>query len=193
MGRKIQITKETMLRAAYEILRDEGYDAVNIKTIAARVGCSTQPISWQFGNMQGLRKELYYYAAEQAWGEMDSCIEGKNAMDAFFETGKIYLSCAYENPNVFKFLCVDDPGDILEWNCSIVELFGNEQIKDMLAEELKLPKETVAKLVTDIIIYTHGLATIILWDGIKISKEEAFKMIYDHASIYFDKGTVLLS
>lgn len=187
MGRKTQITKEAMLEAAYEILENAGYGAVNIKTIAARVGCSTQPISWQFGNMQGLRRELYAFVAGKVWGGMENLLTEKNAMEAFFETGKIYLSCAYDKPNVFKFLCVDDPGDIFEWNCSIVELFGNEPIKVMLAKELGLSREIVDRIVADIIIYTHGLATIILWDAINITKEEAYEMIFNHANTYFSQ------
>ena len=56
MGRKIQITREMILKAAYELLDESGMGAVTIKTIAARLGCSTQPVSWQFGSMLELKK-----------------------------------------------------------------------------------------------------------------------------------------
>ena len=58
MGRKTQITREMILKAAYELLDESGIGAVAIKTIAARLGCSTQPVSWQFGSMLELKKEL---------------------------------------------------------------------------------------------------------------------------------------
>ena len=59
MGRKTQITREMILKAAYELLDESGIGAVAIKTIAARLSCSTQPVSWQFGSMLELKKELY--------------------------------------------------------------------------------------------------------------------------------------
>lgn len=185
MGRKPQITKEQILQAAYEILKEEGYSAVNIKNIAVMTGFSTQPISWQFGNMQGLRKELYLYAAKQLFGDMELRIAGMNAMEAFFETGKIYISNACEYPNVFRFLCVDDPGDIVPASNNAVELLGDEFIKVMLAKELRLSKEKVNKAVSDIVIYTHGLAVLLLWDAFKVDKQTAYEMIYNHAELCF--------
>lgn len=181
MGRKTQITKETMLQAAYEILKEEGYSAVNIKSIAARVGCSTQPISWQFGNMQGLRKELYLYASGQIFGNLEAIISKKNVMEAFFETGKKYISNAYEYPNVFRFMCVDDPGDIAEGGSSFAELLGDDLIKEMLVKETGLAREIIDKIVTDVIIYTHGLAVLLLWDEIKIEKKIVYEMIFRQA------------
>ena len=61
MGRKAQITKEMVLEAAYELLDKGGIGAVGIKSIASKLGCSTQPVSWLFGSMTDLKKELYFY------------------------------------------------------------------------------------------------------------------------------------
>lgn len=185
MGRKTQITKEIMLQAAYEILKEEGYSMVNIKTIAAKVGCSTQPISWQFGNMQKMRKELYQYASEQLFGDMEKKIAGMNAMEAFFETGKKYISNACDYPKVFRFLCVDDPGDIVEKSSSVAELLGDDFIKEMLAKEIELPREIIDKIVADIIIYTHGLSVLLLWDSFMMDKNVAYEMIYNQAAMRF--------
>lgn len=179
MARKIEISKEVMLQAAYEILKEDGYDSVNIKTIAAKVGCSTKPISWQFGNMPQMRKEIYKYAANQLYGGIPEKILKMNAVEAFFETGKIAISNAIDNPNVYSFLCVDDPGDIVDGNKSINEYLGDDAIKKKLVEELKLPEELVIRLVGDIVIYTHGLATMLLWNGIRLEKQTAFQMIFE--------------
>lgn len=190
MGRKTQITKELMLQAAYEILKDEGYPAVNIKTIATKAGCSTQPISWQFGNMQELRKELYVYASEKIFGSINMRIANMNAMEAFFETGKIYISNACDYPNVFRFLCVDDPGDIVKGSSNAAELLGDEFIKEMLAKEIELPRETIDKAVADIVIYTHGLSVMLLWDAFKMDKKEAYELVYNHAALCFGQSGI---
>ena len=52
-----KIKKESMVQAALELLIEKGNAGVTIKTVADRLGCSTQPISRQFGGMGGLRQE----------------------------------------------------------------------------------------------------------------------------------------
>ncbi len=49
-----RIKKEDMLQAALELVSRDGYAALNIKAVARELGCSTAPISWQFGGMDGL-------------------------------------------------------------------------------------------------------------------------------------------
>ena len=66
MGRKTQITAEVILENALQMLIRDGYSAINIKTLAAQIGCSTQPIVWHFENMQGFRKAFYEYCIAYA-------------------------------------------------------------------------------------------------------------------------------
>ena len=87
MGRKTKITKEMILEAAYELLDQAGIGAVAIKSIAAVLGCSTQPISWQFGSMTELKKELYFYAGEKLYSSLPQKMKGKEAVEAFFISG----------------------------------------------------------------------------------------------------------
>lgn len=50
--------KDRILKAAMDVLIRDGFSAVNIKSVAKELGCSTQPIAWQFGNMDNMRKAL---------------------------------------------------------------------------------------------------------------------------------------
>ena len=113
-----------------------------------------------------------------------------NAMEAFFETGKIYISNACDYPNVFRFLCVDDPGDIVKESSNATELLGDEFIKEMLAKEIELPRETIDKAVADIVIYTHGLSVMLLWDAFKMDKKEAYELVYNHAALCFGQSGI---
>ena len=44
MARKIQISREKILEAAFQLLVQEGYGAINITSLAKKIGCSTQPM-----------------------------------------------------------------------------------------------------------------------------------------------------
>ena len=63
MPAKKQITKDMILGAALKLLKEQGYDAVNIKQLSKELGCSTQPVYLSFSGMEDLRKELLPLAA----------------------------------------------------------------------------------------------------------------------------------
>lgn len=83
MPPKVRISKEKILETSLKMIIDEGYQAVNIKSVAQKLGCSTQPVSWHFGNMDNFREELLNTAVLYAnkkivlyiWGRVVFIIE----------------------------------------------------------------------------------------------------------------------
>ena len=183
MGRKTQITREMILEAAYELLDESGIGAVGIKQIAEKLGCSTQPVSWQFGSMTALRKELYHYAAEKLYGGLEEEMQGKEAIEAFFISGVRYLSNACDHPNVFRFINVDDPmdtiGEHLDGDSSIFSFQFDKEAVRIFSEQYKIAPERIGELVRDTVIYTHGLALMMMFDNFRLPKEEACRMMYN--------------
>ena len=102
MPRSVQITKEKILTAALAVLIRDGYSAVNIKSIAKELKCSTQPIAWQFGNMDNMREaltqEAVAYANQKMMPTLTNCIE------AFWQVGHAYINLAFDTPNLFRFV-----------------------------------------------------------------------------------------
>ena len=183
MGRKAKIDKNMILEAAYGLLEEEGIEAVAIKSIAARLGCSTQPISWHFGSMTELRKELYFYAANKLFESLPAKMEGKKAIDAFFISGVYYISAACDHPNVFRFVNIDDPektiGESISGNQSIFLHQVDLNAFELIAAEYKISEEDLSKAVRDVVIYTHGLTAMMMFDNFKLPKAEACRMVYD--------------
>ena len=183
MGRKTKITKEMILEAAYELLDDAGINAVAIKLIAAKLGCSTQPVSWQFGSMQELKKELYYYAAGKVYGGLEEKMQGREAIEAFFVSGVHYLSIACDHPNVFRFLNVDDTletvGERILGENSLFSLQFDEEALKIFSEQYDVPSDALSEMIRDTVIYTHGLAMMMLFDGLRLPKEEAYRMMFN--------------
>ena len=58
MPAKKQVTRERILEAGLELLREGGAQALNVKELARRLNCSTQPIYLSFAGMDALRMEL---------------------------------------------------------------------------------------------------------------------------------------
>ena len=102
MARKIQISRERILQIALEMLIDGGYQSINIKSLANEIGCSTQPISWHFGHMGGLRKALADYALAYANAKMRSA--SSKGLAAFTNVGAAYIDIAFDEPKLFQYL-----------------------------------------------------------------------------------------
>ena len=156
---------------------------MGIKAIATKLGCSTQPISWHFGSMTDLKKELFRYAGEKLYAGIPEQMEGKKAIDAFFASGVYYISSACDHPNVFRFTNVDDPMDTIGepayGESSIFSLQFDADAAKLLAAEYDISPEIIKDTVRDIVIYTHGLAVLMMFDNYRLPKEEACKMAYN--------------
>ena len=60
-----KVSKEQIIDAAVAILRDEGFSAINARSVAKKLGCSTQPIYLSFKSMDELKTALTERAIAQ--------------------------------------------------------------------------------------------------------------------------------
>ena len=52
-----KVSKEKIVEAAVDVLRDGGFSAINARSVAKKLGCSTQPIYFSFKNMDELKAD----------------------------------------------------------------------------------------------------------------------------------------
>ena len=86
-----------MIEGAFQLIRQKGYEAFSARNLAAFLGCSTQPIMYQFPNLAEL-KELAYQKADSFHSEY--ILSGANLL----EIGLRYVKFAADEPMLFKFL-----------------------------------------------------------------------------------------
>lgn len=102
MARKETITKTDILNAAFEMASEEGFDHVTARTLAAKAGCSTQPIFRVYKNMEELGKELFEQVIEYFGAYYDKF--PKQNETPFVNLGLAYIRFAQENPKLFRLL-----------------------------------------------------------------------------------------
>ena len=109
MPPKVKVTKEDIILAAMEIVRREGGDAINARTLAAQLGCSTQPIFSNFATMDELRTAVIAQAEglcnQYLQREMDS-----GAYPTYKASGMAYIRFAKEESALFHLLFMRDRG-----------------------------------------------------------------------------------
>ena len=182
-----KIPKELILECALKMLIRDGYAALNIKALANEIGCSTQPISWHFGNMDGFRNELTKYALEYANKKMLS--SSSNGMESFSSIGIAYISLAFDEPNLFKYLYMSGESGYQAGGFDILVNGGENAIMvDQIADHLKMPRDNVSSFFQNTMIYTHGLACFIASGVITSSKEEVIEMVNQTALTFLAKA-----
>ncbi len=102
MARKETITKSDILNAAFEMTRKEGLEQVSARTLAAKAGCSTQPIFRVYKNMEELSEEVFAKAIE-FFGAYYEAFPKKNDTP-FVNLGLAYIRFAQEEAQLFRLL-----------------------------------------------------------------------------------------
>ncbi len=170
-----KIPKETILKNALDMLIQDGYSSINIKSLAKRIGCSTQPISWHFGNMENFRNALTEYALNYANRKMLSASEG---MSAFSNVGRGYIDIAFDEPNLFRYLYMSGESGYHAGGFEILTTVdANSVMVEQIAKQSGIPVDKVNDFFRNTIIYTHGLACFIVSGLIKATREEVYAMV----------------
>ena len=178
-----KIKKEDMLKAALKLVAKNGYAALNIKAVAKELGCSTAPISWQFGGMDGLREELIPFV--ERYVEDTYYSQCENEFTTFEQRGKGTIDLALENPNLFHFLYTGQRSQLLSTG---FEFQTNDQdtlnMFQKMAEMLGITPKQVMDFAMTMMVYTQGIGTLIASGIVKDTKENMYRMLHNTGMTY---------
>lgn len=107
MPAKKIVTRETIINAAFEILRKDGSSAINARSIAASLNCSTQPIYLSFKNMGQLKESV----DEKVKITYDTFLENELKSEKYppyKAYGMGYVRFAKEERELFKYRFMRD-------------------------------------------------------------------------------------
>lgn len=167
---KQRITKDMVVDAAFQIARQGGMEAVLVKSIAEKLGCSVQPIYSYCKNMDGLREEVGCRARTFLQAYIAAHIDKD---DLFRSTGRAYLQLAGEEPQILKIFLMQKRRNISSLE-DIYETETDPRVVQAIAKELEIPVETARQLHLHMLIYTNGLGTIFSVSSPGIPIEEIF-------------------
>ena len=159
MPRTKQIDKQDILGAAAEVVRQKGEQALTVRNIAAQLGCSTQPLYYEFANIDQLRAELLPYVREHYL--QFRCSNYK----AF---GRYFLNFARQEKELFRFVYLRrrNPGETLldDVNC--------EETVRLLAKNLEMPAQTARAMHRQMQFRCYGLGVMLATCYCEMTQEE---------------------
>ena len=102
MPPQAKITREMILDAAFALVRSEGHEALTVRRLAAALGCSTQPILYQFDSVGQIMEETYRRADGFHTAFLTGALEAEP--DPLTALGLRYIRFGSEEKPLFRFL-----------------------------------------------------------------------------------------
>lgn len=154
MPPKFKFTKEEIIRAAFDITREDGITSVTARAVGAKLNSSSKVIFGLFQNMEELQKEIIKAANDlyQSYIREDM-VSGK--YPPYKASGMAYIRFAKEEKELFKLLFMRDR--------SLEKIEENrEEIRPLLEvikKNIELNEEDAYMFHLEMWLYVHGIAT----------------------------------
>lgn len=100
-----KISKDSLLQSASAIIREQGSNALNARSLAKKNGCSTQPIFSKFDSMEDVIGQVRELEFEGFKAHFSESMQGES--NPLVGAGMAFMSYAVENPNMFSFLFLE--------------------------------------------------------------------------------------
>lgn len=170
MPAKKQITKEMILSSALDMLKKDGAESINVKSLAKKLGCSTQPIYLSFKSMGELRDELSSLAVEEFVKEMNRLC-GKDEIDM---CGISYVRFAGIEPKLFQYLFMRENA-FSELKNALSPII--DRSVERLAKQYNIDYAEADRLHDQLWLHAHGIASMIATGFCDWNMEKAEKML----------------
>lgn len=181
-----KISKEAIIDAAVDVLREGGAAAINARSVAKELGCSTQPIYLSFQNMDDLKAAM----TQRAVALHTRHVRNSNSDTQYSCYGMGFVKFAEEERHLFRLLYLDG------------EQFGPYRDDVLLPEiiaamvnEYGYTEEVARKLHQDMTYYSYGMAILANTGHLNLTDAElraAFRREFTALTAYYDVSPVPL-
>lgn len=176
MARKESITVEQILDTAFAMTREEGFTNVTARKVAAKAGCSTQPIFRVYKNMEELWNAVYEKAADFFIDFYEAY--PRNGKTPFSNLGMAYITFAGEEKYLFELLFLSETKSGMNKKTMYELLNGRRgnvvyEINLARAQGCQDPGDLFMKMW----IFIHGAACMTLTGDYDLSRQETLELL----------------
>ena len=161
-------SREQIIDAAVAVLRDDGFSAINARSVAKKLGCSTQPIYFSFKNMDELKAALTERAIELHTQRVRDSLRAHEGSDSRYSSyGMGFVKFAAEEKQLFRWLYLE--GHQLGPYQNDVLL---PEIIAVIVEEFGYSEADARRFHQDMIYFSYGLAILANTDHLRLTETE---------------------
>lgn len=173
MPPKIKVSKEDIIKTALEMVRAKGPEALNARSIAVELNCSTQPIFSNFANMTELQAATKTYAYNIYLNFIKEEVESES-YPAYKAFGMAYIRFAKEEKELFKLLFMCDRSDD-----ELTPTSDFEASVEMIMNANRISRETASLMHLEMWTFVHGIGTMLATSFLELDRELISNMITD--------------
>lgn len=179
MARKIKYSKEEILEKSVMFIKEQGYSKLTARELAKYIGCSTQPIFKNYNNFEMYKEDLKDYLRKDYSSFIYNYVD-KN--DYLYTISYAYALYAKKEPNIFFSMFMAD----LAGSRTVSEVLNtdrNRETINAMVKQYNISLEQAEKVYRDIRFYTHGMATQLCVNSIKLTDKEIGGLIKNNIEI----------
>ena len=172
MPPKTRITKDMIINAAVEVVKQNGFESINARTVAQQLHCSTQPVMYHFTTIDSLKRAAYLQADQLHTQYLMDIPPGQ---DPILGIGLNYIRFAVNEPQLFRFLFQSGYAP----ESSLLEMVNSEELTPVLAvmqDGAGVSMEKTRQVFLTVAMFAHGYASIIANNGLEYNE----KMVAEH-------------
>jgi AcrR family transcriptional regulator len=171
MPPKVRYSKEQIADIAYELVREQGKDALSARTLAARLGTSTAPIFTAFSSIEELHTEVAQRAQKLYAEYAAQVLEG---VPEFKAAGLGYIKFAKDEPQLFKLLFMSSDAEQTHYFPAKYEY---EPLVRGHVESYGYDSDRARRIYNHMAVYTHGIAVMYAHGQCVFTDEDVSRML----------------
>ena len=188
MPPKAKITRQMILDTALELTRQAGFEAVNARSIAGKLRCSTRPLFTCYENMEQLKSEFLAFAYEY-YERYVAAYRAGSGVGPGLLLPLSYVEFARQEPNLFRLLFISDMDLALHRPQDFYKERGNEKKAAAFARALDLDPERAKAVFLDLFLSTHGIAVLAATNKLTLGERDVENMVANVLSAFLQRQT----
>ncbi|MCM1439105.1 MAG: TetR/AcrR family transcriptional regulator [Roseburia sp.] len=169
-----KVTSENIISAALKIIRRSGMSALNARSLAAELGCSTRPIYLCFGGMDVVKKEAVVKITQIYRGYLSREVQSGKYPE-YKAYGMGYIRFAREEKQFFSYLFMRDRKGAYEGR----DGGESESVLSAAGKATGLDRDAAEFFHLESWIFVHGIAAMLATSYIDFDEETVQKMVTD--------------
>lgn len=184
MARTTKFSKEDILKKSVEFIREQGYSKLSVRELTKYIGCSTQPIFKYYANFDLYKEDLKKYIRQHYNNFIFKYVDKE---DYLYTISYAYALYGKKEPNMFFSMFMADLTGSRTIR-QVLDTDGNRETIDAMVKQYNISSKKAERVYSDVRFYTHGIATQLCVNSVKLTDNEIKELIKNNIVINLKGG-----
>lgn len=173
MSAKKQVTRQNIIDGAYNLVRKSGMSALNARSLAKWLGCSTRPIYLSFSSMDELKKEVVKLITSTYQTYLKNEVD-RHIYPEYKAYGMGYINFAREEKHLFSYLFMRNRESQKDYDGGDIT-----PVLSSLSSATGLSGDLAERFHCECWLFVHGIATMFATGYLTLDEDTVSTLISD--------------